>query len=249
MTQNGWFKDFYAKPFAKTTYSNANLAFKQLGLLKDITGFLDPETKIFDQCCGDGTFACMVASNTDVNRILGIDLSEHFIEEAKTKGQLFQNLEFKTVDALSYVEENTFDIATCWKNSCSYSFDDNENLKQLDCMSRSLKNGGLFVIDTLNIEFIANHFVDRMSCIEDDGTIIARLYQLDANVLSSSWKVITPDDKISKYSGATKLYSIDEWKQRLKKVGLQLVGAFGDYDGMPVSSELGRLILHGVKCK
>lgn len=247
--RNKWYLDFYSKPFAMVTYTDLDIVEKQWNFLKTIAPKIDDKTKIFDQCCGNGIFARRAASAAENPvRVLGIDISKSSIKIAKEAQPLFKNLEYRVADALYYCEDNEFDIATCWHTSCAYSIIDAENIKQFDCLSKSLKRGGVFVIDTINPEYVYGHFIDRKCRIEDDGTIIATRYHLAGNILSSTWKITSfENDKVSTCFGFTKMYSMSQYEKMLNDVGLKLIGCFGDYDGRALSCELGRMILHGVK--
>lgn len=251
-----WYCDFYSKPFSKVTFTDVKAAAKQLELLESLAPFMDSETKLFDQCCGDGTFAT-VASAAKKIKTIGIDQSTRVIDVAKRRldnptmktylPELEKLVTFKVADVLSYVEEDEFDIATCWHTSCAYSSVDSENIKQFECMSRSLKHGGFFIIDTINPVFVKKHFYDRKCRIEDDGTIVATWYLLVGNILSSTWKIASyNDDKMTTFKGMTKLYTQREYEKMLKSVGLEVIGCLGDYEGHLVNDELGRMILFGV---
>jgi len=243
-----WYKFFYEKPFATVTYTKVETAKKQLKLLKALSPRIDKSCKIFDQCCGWGSFCRVAATETRAERVLGIDLSEHFINEAKKMPNCPPSLEFKVANALYYAEDGEFDIATCWHTSCAYSTVDDENMMQFKCLSKSLKLGGFFLVDTINPMYVKKHFIDRKCRIEDDGTIVATWYHLADNILSSAWRIASfSDDKISTFCGLTKMYTMTEYDKMLRKVGLKVVGALGDYDGNRLSDDLGRMILFGIK--
>lgn len=104
-----------------------------------------PES-ILDIATGTGDLAIKFASSTQAKKIIGLDLSEGMLSEAKKKvigGTLSEKIEFVQGDseALSFAD-NSFDVVTV-----SFGIRNFEDLeKGLSEIYRVLKTNGLFVI-------------------------------------------------------------------------------------------------------
>ncbi len=247
-----WFRDFYGgENFAVTTYSDKVQAAAQLAFLESAMFLvwkrkLSSGMRALDQCCGIGSFA-RAFSEKHGNEVVGIDLSNHFIEVARAASLGNNLVMFEVADAREWNGAESFDICTCWRTSCAYSRDDVVNLKQFESMSRSLKKGGLFVIDTINPAYIKKHFREKWCEQRDDGTIIARWYFLADGMLSSKWTIVDTSDVVSHYCGMTKLYAKEQYVTMLAGVGLKVVDVVGGYGFDTLNDDSGRMVLYGVK--
>lgn len=259
MRENGeWFEKFYSKSFSNVTYTGACDASQYINFLQKCTHFKDyqtqeavdrarwPELKIFDQCCGDGSVSAAMASQLR-SRVLGVDLSKRAIKDARKRFASVSGLQFKVADAREFYIDDAFDVVTCWHFSCSYSKDDATNMKQLECMSKSLKRDGLLVLESMNPNFIRKNFVEKRARILDDGTIVGTWYKLSGKMLSSTWKTCSKNNVIETFTGMTKLYSCDEYCAMLAAVGVEVIASFGSLRCDILSDEFGRMILVGIK--
>ena len=74
---------------------------------------LQPNEHVLDVACGQGVMSEYIASHSDVDEVLGTDISESLIEAAKSRAT--DRTDFKVWDAcdLSKLEHEPFDAATC----------------------------------------------------------------------------------------------------------------------------------------
>ncbi len=247
-----WFREFYGgENLALATYSDDTWAASQLGFLESAMlrvgqRRLSSDMRVLDQCCGIGCFARALAQKHG-NEVVGIDLSEYFIEAAEAASLGSHLVTFVVADAREWSGAENFDICTCWRTSCAYSRADDVNLKQFERMSKSLKKDGLFVIDTINPAYIKKHFRRKWSEIRDDGTIVARWYFLEDGMLSSKWTIVKPDDAVFHHCGMTRLYTREQYETMLANVGLKVVDVVGNYGFDALSDDTGRMIFFGEK--
>lgn len=249
---NNWYVSFYEQEFAsKLTYTSVDFADKlvefMIEALKRAKGAeFTSSLKIYDQCCGSGSFAFAVDKLGLGNKVVGVDISEMARRLARFCDDK-PNLKFHCANVLKYAEPEEFDICTCWHTSCCYSLDDADNLLQFKRMSECLKPGGLFIIDTINPEHVKANFIEKKADILDDDIVVARWYALAGNDLSSKWKVYKQDGTYEIFDGHTRLYSLGELVKMLFSVDLHVLGAAGSYEFDPVSPDFGRMTLYGVK--
>ena len=253
-----WFEKFYSKSFSDVTYTSIKDAYQYVHFLR-VALFARsvhirrpegkarwPELKIFDQCCGNGSISAAIASKLR-SEVLGVDSSKRAIRDARKRFSSVKKLEFKVADARKFCKDSAFDVVTCWHNSCSYSEDDATNMKQLECMSKSLKKNGLLVIDTINKKFIEKNFIERRARALEDGMLVGTWYKLDNDILSSTWKTCSKNNVVEEFTGMTKLYNYDKWCKMLAEVGVEIFKTFGSLECDQMSDEFGQMILLGIK--
>lgn len=237
-----WFKSFYSMPFSDVTYTTENDAVAVARFFNEIAR---RPCKILDQCCGNGTIDIELAKCG--HSVVGVDTSSRAIENAKVARarELDSRAVFKVGDVRDYFEDQAFDACTSWHSSCAYSEDDATNIKQFENMSRSLRDGGLFVIDTMNPDYIRKHFKPVRIDVINNSTVY-RDYRLDEedNMLKSKWHVSESGYMLV---GQTKLYTLPQYTEMLASVGLCIERAVGGYSFEELTDDVGRLIMIGVK--
>ena len=107
---------------------------------------LEPGSRILDVPCGTGRVGRRLADKG--YDIVGVDITERFLEEARAAG-----LRVERVDMRELPFEEEFDAAICMWGSFGY-FDDEGNLAQARAAARALKPGGRYLIDTPTLESI-----------------------------------------------------------------------------------------------
>lgn len=246
-----WFERFYGRDFADLTYTASWDACRYAGFLRSVlsTTPAGPGTeklKILDQCCGNGSVSAAMAVELR-SRVLGIDLSSRSIDMAKKMHAGVDGLSFEVADARVFRKDSEFDAVTCWHNSCSYSEDDAVNAMQFECMGKSLKDGGMLIIDSVNPSFIEKHFIERRNHVLGDGSAVETRYRLSGKVLSSVWELKTKRGDVETFDGMSKLYDYGEYRAMLEEVGIEVVAVYGSLERDIISDDVGGMILVGVK--
>lgn len=119
---------------------------------------LRPGDKVFDQCCGTGAVSRALANKG--LHVTGIDQAEYYIQRAQ---DLANELDlkfsfFQVADAFDYVTPEKQDAAINWYSSFGYTPDDTQNIKMLERVFESLKPGGRFAIDYMNVPNLLANF-------------------------------------------------------------------------------------------
>lgn len=119
---------------------------------EDLINWLQPkeDERILDVGCGTGELTNELSKSGAT--IVGIDASEQMIRKAKEQ---FPNIEFFVKDATNFSFDEPFDAA--FSNATLHWI--NDQLKALQCVYNSLKEGGRFVFEMggkHNIESIHN---------------------------------------------------------------------------------------------
>lgn len=244
MIKKEWWIDFYGG-----TLENTTLTVDVEPVYNFITYFLPQKNKlnIFDQCCGRGYLTNEFAKNN--NKALGIDLSKAHIDFANEKFAN-KNCKFICTDAKKYVSNNKFDLAINWNTSFGYEENDEENFKILKKLSDNLKFGGIFIISTINPDFIKNNFQKYLTRdFKKNGKIIKCTKEsfLEGNMLKSHWHIFEDNNKKIIKSGQTKLYSVYELNTILLKYNLFIENLYGDINFTNYNEDSPNMIIYGKK--
>ena len=148
---NRWFEEWFDSPLYPILYSNRDEAEAEM-FLTNLVGFISPDAgaRILDVACGRGRHARYLADRGF--DITGIDLSEKSITEAKLNSR--DNLKFMIQDMRCELFENEFDLVLNLFTSFGYFTSDEENMRVLRCMKKSLRKNKLLVLDFLNVATI-----------------------------------------------------------------------------------------------
>jgi demethylmenaquinone methyltransferase/2-methoxy-6-polyprenyl-1,4-benzoquinol methylase len=117
--------------------------------------------KVLDLGCGTGWATLEIASRLEgTGKVVGLDLSEAMIEQARQKQPAFRydNVEFVQESASSLSYDSCFDCVV--STNAFHHFADKEQV--FANVWQSLKRGGTFVIQDFSRDFFLMRFVDLM---------------------------------------------------------------------------------------
>ncbi len=257
MSQKEWwqtvFDDKYLKTYVDTvtpqvTRQQVGFIHKNLGLKKG--------AKILDLACGHGRISIELAKLG--YKVTSLDYSKHFIEIAKAdakKQGIKVDFIRKDMRKLNFVKK--FDAVLNIFTSFGYFKDERDDTKVIQKVSRALKPGGKFLMDT-------NNMVRTLTLMAKNGEVRkdGRLYGPTRKGKLSNGLAITTRDvanaatlrwsmtrtwkengkKIS-YSTEVRLYSLPELAHLLEENGLKVRKIWGNFDGSRFSFASRRLII------
>lgn len=149
-----WFQTWFNSPYYHILYHQRNDEEAEF-FMDNLCAYLEPqaEARILDIACGRGRHSIYL--NKKGYDVIGIDLSESNIRHAKD----FENehLHFYVHDMRHLFYINYFDIAFNLFTSFGYFETRKEHVKALKMFFKSLKPGGLLVIDYFNTSKIMQH--------------------------------------------------------------------------------------------
>jgi 2-polyprenyl-3-methyl-5-hydroxy-6-metoxy-1,4-benzoquinol methylase len=217
--------------------------------LKEVDGIvnllaLSQGSSILDLCCGHGRHAIPLAQLGF--KVTGQDLSEVFLREAE-KEALAKGVHVDWLhgDMRNIPFENEFDAVINIFTAFGYLENQDEDQQVLRQVSKALKPGGLFLIETLHREGLMRRFTPHMISHFPEGLI--ELEERDFDLLTSRCKVkitmIYPDGQRKEYGHAARVYTLTELAQMLTMAGLQVKGYFGAWDRSDLTIDSFRLIL------
>lgn len=227
MAHTEWYRDWFSSPYYEILYFRRDEEEARL-FIENLLQYLQPLPGSFmlDVACGKGRHSkCLAGLGFDVT---GIDLSAPFIEDAKKSET--DNLHFYLHDMRRPFRMNYFDYAFNFFTSFGYFRTMREDDNAARSIAQSLKIGGVFVIDYLNVHYIEDNLVKEEVKVIDGITFnINRWY--DEKYFFKQVKITDPAQPRAKHSFTERVskFSLGDFTDMLAYQGLQVQNVFGDY--------------------
>jgi SAM-dependent methyltransferase len=191
---------------------------------------------LFDQCCGVGRLSLPLARGGI--RVTGVDQTAAYIGKADRSAR-DEDLpaEFFCADAFEFVPDHPCDAAVNWFTSFGYDDRDEVNARMLRCAFDSVKPGGRFVVDYLNLPKVFRRFQHRTWHGADDssteGVIVVEqpVPDFSRGMIDSVWTFVHPDGRREQRSISIRMYLPHEIVGLLKRCGFDDVELFGSIAG------------------
>ena len=206
---------------------------------------LNKPMKILDLACGYGRHANKLAALG--HDVTGVDITKGFLEMAEREAkEIGVKVKYILKDMREVNFDSEFDRAISMFTSFGY-FEDDENFKVLENVSRALKKGGLFLLDLANRDFILRHFLpsivvekgkDLMIDLNEFDIITGKLYDR---------KIVVRNGVRKEKPFFTRQYAPTEIRDLLERAGLKVLKFFGNYDSSPFNVNSRRMIVIAVK--
>lgn len=241
---DNWYKKWFSTKEYLELYKHRNSkdAAQIAGLITK-TLKIPKGTKLLDLACGNGRHSLIFArKGFDV---LGIDLSNYLISEAKKKlnsdyKKYKDNLHFEIRDMRAITHKNEFDLVVNLFSSFGYFEKDSENFTVIKSISTALKNGGYFFFDFLNKDYLLNH-LNPFDITERNHNVVVQVREIKGNAVYKTINIIKNNPKglkpiVFNFHEMIKLYSLADFKKVFSKYGLKIIKTFGDYNGTKFNS-------------
>jgi len=228
--QSNWQKNFFRgialdmwrdAMTPQITAAEAEFIERQLNVL--------PGAHILDIPCGNGRHSLTLAAQG--YRTTGIDISQEFIDEARSHapaGAVFLAADMRELSSLA-----EFDGAFCFGNSFGY-FDPTEAAAFLAALARSLKPGARFILDTgMVAESLLPQLVERKWYRIGDILTLSqnRFFPADSR-LEIDYTFIR-NGEIETRPTASYLFTAGELCRMHSAAGLEPLHLFGSLDATP----------------
>ena len=202
---------------------------------------LRPGAYILDLCCGVGRHALELARRGFM--VTGTDRTLAYLERAEGQAKAEElEAEFVQEDMRKFCRPDTFSAVINLYTSFGYFEDPEEDRRVGRNVYKSLKPGGVFLMDMMGKEVLARIFQERV-WREEDGILI-----LEERKLSPGWDriearwIIYQDDRRRELRFSTRLYSAVELASLLQECGFTDIDLFGDLGGGPYDHNAKRLV-------
>ena len=219
-----WFERWFNSPYYHLLYGNRDEseASAFIDLLFN-TLRLETGSKVLDLACGKGRHSKHI--NSLGYDVIGIDLSENSISEAKRSES--ETLDFFVHDMRQLYWQDHFQLVVNLFTSFGYFHSQSDDEKMMKGVFDSLKQGGQFVIDFLNAKKVVRDLVaHEEKSINGVRFIIDR--KVDNGVIEKSIRVVDGDNKLKFVEEVDELY-LPDLEERLTNSGFEIQSLYGDY--------------------
>lgn len=243
-----WWETFYSNHYAEAMFQlDRNYLNQACDFLIDHLQ-LQPGQTVLDQCCGIGNVSLLLGQRGIA--VTGIEQSVGYVRQAQERARLadLSQCHFIAADAFHYVSPTPLDAAFNWHTSFGYTPNDRENRRMLEAAFASLKPGGYFLLDFLNLPYVLKHFRATMITYhqtkEGDVEVIRESTpDLISGMLNQLWTFVYPKEerRLTQQTG-TRMYLPYQLGELLTQSGFELIRYFGTLQGDALSLDTPRCI-------
>lgn len=249
MGTNEWYRDAYGLHYLELLKrcDDVNEAALQAEWLLRVTA-LPPGASVLDLCCGHGRLAIPLARKG--LEVTGVDIHPRALELALKEAQhsgLAVNLRLGDMRDLPW--SNHFDLVISMQYSFGYLESEDEDLKVLQSVSRALKPGGQFVLQTTPYEETVRTVNRRKGAAEVGDLLVLESSQFDP--ITSIWHleqtIVYADGQRATNTQLIRLYTVPQYQQMFRAAGLEILAVTGDFNGSAYSLDSPSLLIHARK--
>jgi len=239
MSVQDWFATWFNSPYYHILYKNRDDEEAEKFIDKLVSHLsLEKGSRALDLACGKGRHSLQLRNAG--YEVVGIDLSEESIEEAKSIER--DGLEFFVHDMRSLYWSEHFDLVANLFTSFGYFHDAEDDQNTISSVADSLKPGGVFVLDFLNAIEVQENLVDYEEK-EIDGIRFELNRSVEDGIIKKRIHVIDGDVELN-FEEQVDALRLDDFKGYFGEAGLELETTFGNYDLEPFDrSASDRLIM------
>ena len=212
---------------------------------------LSPGCRVLDHGCGLGTMSFALAERG--MNVMGIDVTKRYVERAQaanTHQAAYPQggaTEFRTEDARHFVTEVAQDGVLSWWTSWGHGATERDNQLMLRRAYQSLRRGGVFLMETLNADYVRSAFNPvlenrREVPLRGGEVLVRRDCALTNQFLETSWSFTLPDGSVTRSDGRMLLLPAKRVAEMLIRAGFGHVELMGDLTGKPLTADSPRLI-------
>ena len=245
-----WYEnDAFWETMAPAMFSEQRLAAaaEEVDQIRQL-GSLSPGAAILDLCCGPGRHSIELAGRGF--RVTGVDRTAAYLERARAGAKKKRlSVEFVQDDMRHFCRPGEFDAAISMYTSFGYFSDPAENKRVIANLYRSLKPGGVLIIDMMGKEILARIFRDR-DWVEVDDVILLEERTVGKNweSLETRWILLKGNER-KEFKFSLWLCSARELSELLSECGFRTVSFYGDLEGAPYDQKAKRLVAVARKSK
>ena len=219
-----WYRSWFNSPYYHILYSNRDHQEAEFFIDNLVKYFnLKENDKVLDACCGKGRHSIYLNKNgVDVT---GIDLSSESIAFAKQ----FENehLHFYEHDIRNILFSNNFQYVFNLFTSFGYFKRENEDIKAIKAFAKSLKPGGILLIDFLNVEQISNN-LNPNDEKHIDGILFKIQKKIENGMITKKINFVDSEQHYE-FKEEVKALRLKDFKRYFEFAGLELIEVFGCY--------------------
>lgn len=246
-----WMDNFFGDQYLNTHLPmlTEEVNHQEVNFIENILN-LPINSTILDLPCGYGRHSNLLAKRG--YKVTGIDYKDAFIQLAKKSSvelDVSKNVNYILEDMRVINFEQEFDAVINLFTSFGY-FDEADNFKSLQNMSKALKKGGKLVIDCLNREWAIKETLrnKQVWLLYPNNQVFMAMNNFD--IMTSRWisdQIIVNKGKANKVMQSVRLYSYTEFKFLFNQVGLKIVEVYGDNEKSEYTVDSSSMIIMAEK--
>ena len=220
-----WFASWFNSPFYRELYAHRTGEEARAFVLKLIQELnLPVGASVLDVCCGNGRHS-EVFNEKNCN-VVGIDISEKSLEEAKARN--LSNAHFHYADARNFEMHERFDCVVNLFTSFGYFETTEEHIEMLQRIYEHLKDNGVFVFDFFNAEKVrAAGSEDRK--VVKDGAEFHITKEITNNRVIKHIRIQKEAARMD-FQESVALYSKEQLVEMFEVIGFKNINTYGDYE-------------------
>jgi cyclopropane fatty-acyl-phospholipid synthase-like methyltransferase len=219
-----WFESWFDSPYYKLLYSHRSVSEAEMFIFNLLAHINLPKgSHVLDLACGRGRHSMqMHKAGYDV---LGIDLSEASIAEAKAATQ--PGLAFEVADMRFFDLKRQFDAVMNLFTSFGYFDEMADNKRVLRRIYDHVKPEGLFIMDFFNAVWVQDQLIETQEIKRDHITFHIKKH-VEEDMMVKSIDFI---DKGQEYHFEERVRLIHPriLKSMIEEAGFKIVRTFGNY--------------------
>ena len=221
---------------------NARDTERETSFIQDV---LSKKGTVLDLCCGTGRHSIVMRKHGW--SLVGLDLSRNLLAIAKQRMRK-EGVYFPLVRGdMRYFpfRSQVFDFVICMFTSFGYLPSEQEDLKSVREMRRTLREGGRFLLDVINIDHVIRVFHEReWGEFEPFYMLEKRSLDLQRSMLLSQWTIIRKDTKeVRQVQHNLRLYNSHRLEKMLGEASFKIEQVYGGYDKKAFNQDATRMII------
>lgn len=225
MNEQEWFASWFDSPYYPILYQHRDYREAE-AFIRELLSFLKPteDAHFLDLACGRGRHSIYIHQHG--HKVTGLDLSPDSIADASKHKQ--PGLDFKVHDMREPLPGSYRYILNLF-TSFGYFSEQEDNLKVLKHVRKSLQPGGTFVLDFMNVEKIIPELIPS-----EEKDIDGIHFTLQRSVENGFIvKDIHIDDSDNIYHFQERVQALDRkaFEALFKAAGLEVTAIWGNYGG------------------
>jgi len=221
---NNWFASWFDSPYYHILYKNRD--YKEADFfIQNLTSYLKPnnEDEILDLACGAGRHSIFL--NSLGYKVTGVDLSPNSIEKALESKN--DNLNFDVHDMREVYKENGFNFVFNLFTSFGYFDSNDENIKMLQSVEKTLKPNGIFVLDFFNANNVIKNLVEEETK-EVEGVEFKLKRELKKGKIIKHIEFETKNQSFS-YSERVQAIKMEDFEELFSHTNMKIITTFGNH--------------------
>lgn len=222
-----WFKTWFDTSFYHQLYGNRNEKEAE-GFIDELIAEFQPKTcsSILDLGCGSGRHSKILAAKG--YQVTGMDLAASSIALANRSAN--EHLHFFQHDMRTPFGKNQYDYVFSFFTSFGYFKEDSENHQVVENIFRSLKPGGLLMMDYLNVQYTDKLLVPAETKEIDGIEYQIRRWTDESHFYKKISIQINENEAPMEYVEQVLRFGLTDFYELFLQHGLLIEKVYGDYN-------------------